>query len=324
MELIFEEFGQIPSALQRRVRGTGLGLPLCRKLATLLGGAVSVESEPGKGSTFRAIVPLRYTEPSVPEAPRAPPQVPIPPDGEWILVIEDEAAERMVYEKYLKDTRYKVIGVPTLAEAQDLLARGRPAMVMLDIFLPGEEQRTWRWLAQAKSAEEPLPVVVASAVGDKRKAMSLGADAYFDKPVAREALLAELERITARRERGLALIIDDDAAARYVIRRSLRRAMKFEEARDGPSGLALAATCHPGVIFLDLSMPGMHGDEVLGRLKSNPGTADIPVILVTSHEVDTALRGRLEGRAHAILHKKDLSMETLERTLDELPGDART
>src|SRR6185436_5291488 len=163
--------------------------------------------------------------------------VPLPADGDWVLVIEDEPGTRMLYEKFLKDTRFAVLGVATLAEAEELLARGRPAAVVLDIFLPGEEQRTWRWLVQAKSQDDALPVIVVSAVGDARKALSLGADAYFEKPLGRDALIHELERLTARRERGLALIIDDDAAARYVIRRSLRRAMKFEEARDGPSGL---------------------------------------------------------------------------------------
>ncbi|MCP3723626.1 ATP-binding protein [Paraburkholderia sp. CNPSo 3272] len=57
-QIIFEEFGQVQNRLQQRVKGTGLGLPLCRKLAALLGGEVGVESEPGVGSTFRLNVPV--------------------------------------------------------------------------------------------------------------------------------------------------------------------------------------------------------------------------------------------------------------------------
>ena len=323
MELIFEEFGQVPSALQRRVKGTGLGLPLCRKLATLLGGEVAVASEPGRGSTFTAVVPVNYRESLPAERAATAPRAPLPADGTWVLVVEDEPGQRLLYEKFLRNTRFDVVGVATLAEAEDVLGRGRPAGVILDIFLPGEETRTWRWLAQAKSHDNPLPVIVVSNADDRRKALSLGADAYFDKPLTREALVAALERLCFRGEAGLALIIDDDAAARYVIRRSLRRSLRFEVARDGPSGLALAATSKPKVIFLDLSMPGMHGDEVLGRLKADPGTAHIPVIIVTSHDVDAALRERLGSRAHAILHKKDLSMETLERTLEAIDAAAR-
>ena len=98
--------------------------------------------------------------------------------------------------------------------------------------------------------------------------------------------------------------------------------MRFEEARDGPSGLALAVSTRPGVIFLDISMPGMNGDEVLGRLKANPGTAHIPVVIVTSHELDADLRGRLEARAHAILYKKDISIESMEHALAGIGAEA--
>jgi signal transduction histidine kinase len=57
-QVIFEEFGQVQNHLQQRVKGTGLGLPLCRKLAALLGGYADVDSKPGVGSTFFATLPL--------------------------------------------------------------------------------------------------------------------------------------------------------------------------------------------------------------------------------------------------------------------------
>jgi signal transduction histidine kinase len=63
VQLIFEEFSQIEHPLQRRSKGTGLGLPLCRKLADLLGGRVEVESSPGVGSTFTLILPRRPPQP---------------------------------------------------------------------------------------------------------------------------------------------------------------------------------------------------------------------------------------------------------------------
>lgn len=62
LETIFEEFSQIESHLQTRVKGTGLGLPLCRKLGELLGGVVSVSSTAGKGSMFTVIIPACFAE----------------------------------------------------------------------------------------------------------------------------------------------------------------------------------------------------------------------------------------------------------------------
>ncbi len=60
LDLIFEEFGQVDGPLQRKVKGSGLGLPLTRKLALLLGGRVEVRSEPGAGSTFTVTLPMHH------------------------------------------------------------------------------------------------------------------------------------------------------------------------------------------------------------------------------------------------------------------------
>jgi len=314
-EMIFEEFTQVASPLQRRVKGTGLGLPLCRKLAGLLGGDVYVESEPGKGSVFYARVRTHYAVAQPVPASAREEIARMPADGDWILVIEDDDATRMLYEKYLKGTRFTPVGVASMGAARELLKTNRPGAVVLDILLPGEEQKSWRWLVEAKAMDASLPVVVASQTGDARKALSLGADAYLEKPVDRSRLLAELERVTAAHGEHVALIIDDDEAARYVLRRSLRSPMKFHEARDGPSGLDAALRCNPEVIFLDISMPGMRGDEVLERLKTDPATARIPVVVVTSHELVGELRECIASHARAILQKKDLSIETLARTM---------
>ncbi len=316
MELIFEEFAQIPNPMQRRFKGTGLGLPLCRRLAAILGGEVSVESSPGQGSVFFARLPLRYHAEEAQPAPVSESAFADAVTGRWVLVIEDEAPLRMLYEKFLKGSGFSCIAVPTLAAARQILRTNRPSAVILDILLPGEEQHTWRWLTEEKSHDDPLPVIVVSVAEDERKAHSLGADAYFSKPVSREQLLTAIERVTARGQDRLALIIDDDEAARYVIRRSLRQPMRFEEARDGASGLALATSMQPGVIFLDLSMPGMRGDEVLEHLRDNPATAHIPVVIISSHEIDAALRARLESHARVILHKRDLSVELLAGALE--------
>jgi CheY-like chemotaxis protein/two-component sensor histidine kinase len=323
-EMIFEEFTQVPSALQRRVKGTGLGLPLCRKLATLLGGDVSLESEPGRGSTFFARVPVRFMGVAVATTlavERA--EATIPDDGDWVLVIEDDEATRSLYEKYMRGSRFKAVPVESLAQARTLMRTRRPVAVILDILLPGEEQQTWRWLSETKAEDGAVPIVVVSATADGRKAMSLGADAYFDNPVAREALLAKLHELAeTRHDEHVALIIDDDPAARYVIRRSVKRPMRFEEAGDGAAGLAAAARSRPEVNFLDLSMPGMNGGEVLDRLAADPNTAGIPVVIVTSHDVDDALRKRLAPHARAIMQKKDISVESLAQTLEAIQRSA--
>jgi signal transduction histidine kinase len=189
-ERLFQEFGQVPNPLQARVRGTGLGLSLSKRLAELLGGSVGVTSVPGVGSTFSVVVP-----------------------------------------------------------------------------------------------------VVAPGFGPPPAAAGAGAPGPSDRaPVA--------------------LVVDDELTARYVLRRCLTAVgLHVVEASDGQTGLARAASEHPDVIFLDLRMPDMGGTEVLARLKRNPATAAIPVVIATSQMVVEAERERLGTHAVAVLGKSTIGSE---------------
>jgi signal transduction histidine kinase len=184
---LFHEFGQVPNRLQARVRGTGLGLSLSKRLAELLGGSVGVDSTPGEGSIF------------------------------WLRV-------------------------PMTA--------------------PGME----------------LPIAAT--------------------PPARAAAAV----------RPLALVIDDEHTSRYVLQRYLSAAgCRVIEASGGAEGLARAEADQPDVIVLDLRMPDMLGTEVLARLKRNPGTARIPVIISTSQIVADDERERLAAHAAAFVGKGTLA-----------------
>jgi CheY-like chemotaxis protein len=261
-------------------------------------------------------VPVRYREAEL--AVESAEAVFEPPAGPWVMVVEDDPATRMLYEKYLTGSGFAVVTSPSLAQARDRMASHAAAAIILDMGLPGEEEKTWRWLADLKGRRGGPPVIVASASGEERKARSLGADAYLPKPVDRETLLAALAQFAPLGPSPVALIIDDDEAARYVIRRSVREPMQFEEASDGASGLAAAARLAPGVIFLDLAMPGMTGDEVLERLAADPRTSAIPVIVVTSQEMEPTRDRRIRTRARAILQKRDLCVETVSATLEAI------
>ena len=99
LERIFEEFVQIEGELQSQVKGTGLGLPLSRRLAALLGGTLDVESSPGYGSTFTLRIPAQFGQ-SQPETPLS---LPIDADsGLAILFIEDNRETSFVHQSALK------------------------------------------------------------------------------------------------------------------------------------------------------------------------------------------------------------------------------
>jgi signal transduction histidine kinase/CheY-like chemotaxis protein len=187
LQLIFEEFAQVENPLQYRAKGTGLGLPLCRKLALLLGGQVEVASTPGRGSTFSATLPRRYTAP--------PQEAGSVPAARPVLVLEDDAASVLLYEKYLAGSPYRLLAARSVYEAAQLWTSAQPAAVVLDPHLDGED--TWRWLSSIKldARARAVPLIVATAVDDCERAAAMGADACLVKPLAREQLLAELTRL---------------------------------------------------------------------------------------------------------------------------------
>ena len=319
-ERIFEEFVQVRNALQSRVKGTGLGLPLCRRLASVLGGSITVDSTPGLGSTFCVRLPVRLPTAAA-DVPLAPQQLAIDPGLIPVLVVEDQHDEQLIYEKMLRGTAYGPVSAHNLRQAREALVKARPAVVLLDVQLGYET--TWKWLGELKSAPETaaLPVIVITSVDDPRKSYALGADAYLDKPVGRVELINALNELT----RAKVLIIDDDPAARYTIRKCLQDApYHVLEAANAREGLQAATTMRPELIVLDLNLPDRRGEEVLRELSGAAATSAIPVIVATAESLTTSLLEQL-GEAAGVFSKSELDRDKLRRLIQSIrPRGAAT
>ena len=308
---IFEEWEQVEGKLQKTAKGTGLGLPLSRKLAQLLGGDVYVKSQLGVGSTFFASVPLRYQGATeavyVPDVKRELDASKLP-----VLVVEDNREALFIYDKYLKGTEFQVVPAQDVKEARRALQEFKPIAIVLDVLLQGEH--SWQLLQDLKQndATRQIPVLVVTVVENENKALAMGATAFHAKPIDRNWLLEQLRLNTAREDRGHILIIDDDEIARYLVRGLLgTTGRRVIEARGGVEGLRLAKQHRPDLIVLDLSMPDLSGFEVLEELKRDPDTQAIPVVIYTSHVLNDEERKRLQA-AEDIISKNPQSRELLE------------
>jgi signal transduction histidine kinase/CheY-like chemotaxis protein len=302
-ERIFEEFTQVEGAHQRGKQGTGLGLPLSRKLAALLGGTLTVTSEVGLGSVFTLRIPIAY------EGPK---EVTIVPDVTTeldparlpVLVIEDNLETLFVYEKYFKGTPFQPLPARTLKQAQAWLRQLRPVAIILDIMLAHES--TWTFLSEFKQqlATRDIPVLVITMVANQAKALALGADAFHEKPIDRSWLLHQLARIAPAAMPKEVLLIDDDDASRYVLAGLLADTpFRPLETASSTEGLRLARERHPAAIFLDLTMPDLNGLKLLEVLKTDALTKNIPIVIHTSKNLSPAERTHLEQHAVAILNK---------------------
>jgi len=304
---VFEEFGQIEGPIQSRVKGTGLGLPLARKLAELLDGTLTFESAPGEGTTFTLSIAASHSEVRELEVitSRA-----LDPSKSPVLVVEDDRKTIFIYERYLAMAGFQVLPARSIDDARRVLQEVRPAAIVLDIMLDGEA--SWSFLEQLKRdpATKDVPVLVVTVTNREQKARALGADEFWLKPVDQDQLLRKLRMISRQSAPARVLVIDDDDKARYLVRKYLEHSpYQLIEAASGPEGVRCARDERPSVILLDFLLQDMTAFDVLDELKGDPRTRAIPVVIITSHLLDAHDRQRLAAETEAVLSKDSLSRE---------------
>jgi len=321
MDRLFQSFSQAESSTSRRFGGTGLGLVISRRFCQMLGGDVTVQSEPGVGSTFTVRLPVRFEERSDLETvvTAAPAMAPIPPapaaaNGSAVLVIEDDAMVRQLLEGVLTDEGYRVVTATGDAGTVELARQLHPDAITLDLALPS--LAGWSLLAAIKADSElsDTPVIVLLVV-DEAAGVPLGATDYLTKPIQRERLVGLLRTHCGDRTAPV-LVVEDDAATREMLQRMLEReGFSVTEAADGRAGLERVAEQRPSLILLDLLMPQMNGFEFLAELQSRPEWRSIPVVVVTAKDLTSEEHARLSGRVAEVLRK---GAYTKERLLSEV------
>ena len=300
---VFTEFAQVGD-VNLRTGGTGLGLPLARRLAQAHGGDLTLESEPGHGARFTLTLPATpHAEPGASPDPAA---TAYPCGG--ILVIEDDTTASLLLRTRLERAGYLVT---VAATGEDGLAAARscePDLVLLDLALPGPDGR----LVLQQLKDDPqlrhIPVAVINIDDDQQVGVALGAVDYFVKPVQHDALLGwlvhhsfvpPLDGHTIN-----VLVIDDDPATLAVVTQTLQRqGVQVVDAADGTNGLRLAHAHTFDLIICDLLMPGIDGFTVITALHDDPATRNVPVLVLTSHDLTQNDRNRLAGKTLAILNK---------------------
>ena len=314
-EKIFESF-QTGGRDAKAEEGTGLGLTLSRKIVELHGGRIWVESEVGRGSTFGFTLPLRPHEADdrhiapPPTRERAPSSEEVP----TILVIEDEETSIDLLSLHLSGAGFAVEVARDGQAGLESVRKLRPAGIVLDIVLP--EIDGWDVLAALKADPElaDIPVIVVSMLDERGKGFALGASEYLVKPVGRREVQNALERcvhgggVTSR----TVLVIDDDPRAVELLEATFAdQGYAVLTATGGEQGLELARRELPAVVLLDLLMPGIDGFAVVERLRADPATAAIPVVILTSKTMTPDDKHRLNGQISYLAHKGEFDREAL-------------
>jgi PAS domain S-box-containing protein len=303
-ERLFESFSQADASTTRKYGGTGLGLSISKRLVTMMGGTIEVESAPGRGSTFRFSVPLGLSgEVAHDPASAMPAQV----LGARVLVVEDNADAREILAMHLQSFGFKAQLVHAGAEALGALDKAAAGsepfrIVLLDSRLPDMSGfEVARRIRERADAEPPRVVLIADYANAESvsQVRRLGLAGLLFKPINASELLdvmlaalgagvlaspraARPELLPPGSLRGQhILIVEDNRLNQQVMRELLESAgARVVVAEDGAEALAACHEGRFGAVLMDLQMPVMGGIECTERLRASGNR--VPVIAMTA------------------------------------------
>jgi signal transduction histidine kinase/DNA-binding response OmpR family regulator len=322
---VFEEFSQADETTTRDYGGTGLGLPISRRFCQMMGGDITITSTAGEGSTFTIrlpleVQPLEAEAPALGEATPAPSAVdPEPGDERVVLVIDDDATALDLLARTLQEASVRVVTASDGREALHLARTLKPAAITLDVLMPGMDG--WEVLRELKADPQTrdIPVIMVTMTNDRELGYALGATEFLTKPVERSALIELLDRhVSEGRERS-ALVIDDLAENREVLRRALEHeGWQVSEAENGRVALEILSAHEPSLILLDLMMPVMDGFEFVMELRKRDAQNAIPIVVITAKDVTEEDRQLLNGNVVGLIEKGGMGRDALLEQVLEL------
>lgn len=344
LDLIFEAFQQADGTTRRKYGGTGLGLSISRELSRLLGGILTVASEPGQGSTFTLTIPVhKHTEETSNEAATAPPAepvrvvperrrylsdekpAPIPDDRKEvslkdrvILIIEDDTKFAAALLSYTRQQGYKgvvaVSGDEGIALAESIL----PAGILLDIQLPVKDG--WEVMEELKSnpLTRHIPVHIMSSHQMRKESLMSGAVDFINKPVAFEQMpeiFRKLENVLRKKEKKV-LIIEENNKHALALSYFLQSYAVNSEIK-GNVDESVQALQQDGIdcVILDMGVPDAKAYKMLEEVKKNPGLENLPIIVFTGKSLSKNEEQRIKAYADSIVVK---TAHSYQRILDEV------
>ncbi|MBT87178.1 MAG: hypothetical protein CMD55_00720 [Gammaproteobacteria bacterium] len=315
IDKVFEEYTQAERSTAANYGGTGLGLPISKKFAVLMGGDVKVTSIEGTGSTFTLSVPREcpeYNEDDVDSN-----VINLDDQDNLVVLVDDDVAMHDLIKRTISKLNLTLLGATNSEKGMELIREVEPKLILLDVLMPGRDG--WSLLKECKTDSQlkNIPVIMISQLNQSNLAASLGANDYLTKPIDRTLFINIIKKYLGTESNNKkVLVIDDDKDVRELLSRLLKDAgYRPIDARDGKEGLERTKD-NPALIILDLEMPRMDGFEFLDNyIKDVPEEKRAPVLVFSGKDLTDVQEDLLKERVVGLVKKDEVSMDNLSKMI---------
>ncbi len=238
-----------------------------------------------------------------------------------ILVIEDDKDVSLIIVEYLRQQGYEVFVADSGLEGLKKAIILKPDLITLDLLMPKMDGYFVTRLLKQHQETKHIPIIIVSAVFEKDKCLRLGIADYITKPFSSESLKDAIIRAEKLANSGASgkkvLIVDDDPDMVSMLTSALtERGYIVCSAKDGIQGILAAKKEKPNLILLDLNLPFVDGFSVMKALKDDPGTAPIPIIVITARSIEDKEKVMRLGANEYLI--KPFTMRILYEELDKI------
>ena len=282
---VFAEFGQVDGTSSRKHEGTGLGIPLSKRLVELHGGRLWLASQVGVGTTFYFTLPIltehRRRELKIETTPLSlKPQNVAPNYRDVILAIEPDALLLRTIRRHI--SAYDVLEAQVTDDVRALVDYHQPIALMIDSTCEMCHASQWR-----DTLPRDLPIITVAMPGSLNSVRALGIKNYLIKPVLRGQLLDAITKLESPVHS--ILIVDDDPELVDLVSRMLQSSGNDYDLRiayQGVEALGILMQQQVDLVLLDMVMPDLAGVDVLFAMKQEATLANIPVIVISGQPTE--------------------------------------
>ena len=302
---IFGAFEQADGSTTRNFGGTGLGLAISKQLIEMMGGALKLESEPGRGSNFHFALPFEKRKVVFERR-----NIPIKNISEnEVLIIDDNETNRKILTRMVENFKMSAHAVPDGLKGLEFIRAHRVHLILLDVRMPIMDGKEFIEHLLKENLSKDTKIIVISSSGSVMESKwfkAHGCSDFLNKPIKQKRLLEAILKAFRIRpgkkseqkrraedqtdtehplEHIRILLAEDNLINQKVAKRILQKeAIDVIIANDGEEAVALLQSEKPDLVLMDVQMPNMDGFEATGAIRALPGKlASVPVIAMTAH-----------------------------------------